>query len=240
MAPMGCGYGSEFHLLRYLGYHRRRLDDEIGKQIGGSVTEWLDFQFNIAQKLPKTDEKRPKLDCEWRGVDFLPNLERVWSAYWPQSGNIPNWDAVGRSSSEGEYLLVEAKAHTGEIRSDCGAKDAQGRGGLGKIKTALGDTIDAYGFESTPDDWLKGYYQYANRLACLHFLRQNSIPARLVFIYFVGDKWGGGKIGGKFPNCPKTAGDWDKHLHAMYKHLGLNGASELEKHVHKVFLPVAG
>jgi hypothetical protein len=240
MAAMGCGYGSEFHLLRYLGYHRQRLDEAIGKQIGGSATEWLDFRFKKTQQAPRKDGKRPKLDCEWKGVDFRPDLERAWSDFWPQTGNVPNWDAVGKSNAGAEYLLVEAKAHAGEISSSCSAKDGEGKGGLGKIRTTLSRTIDAYGFKATPDDWLKGYYQYANRLACLHFLRQNSISARLIFIYFIGDKWGGGKIGGKFPNCPKTSGEWDKHLHAMYLHLGLDGTSDFEQHVHKVFLPVAG
>lgn len=45
MGKMGNGYGSEFHLLRYLGYHRQELNRAIEKETGGLVTEWLDFAF---------------------------------------------------------------------------------------------------------------------------------------------------------------------------------------------------
>jgi hypothetical protein len=40
------GYGSERHLLRYLGYHRGALDAAI-KQAMGDIREieWFDFQF---------------------------------------------------------------------------------------------------------------------------------------------------------------------------------------------------
>lgn len=40
MGKMGNGYGSEFHLLRYLGYHRHDLNREVEKTTGGRVTTW--------------------------------------------------------------------------------------------------------------------------------------------------------------------------------------------------------
>jgi len=230
MGKMGYGYGSEFHLLRYLGYHRGKLNGEIEKATGRRVIEWLDFVFG-------GDEK---LDGEWKGVDFLGSASRVksaWLNFWPQSGNVPNWDAVGRleSNSEIEYLLVEAKAHVEELKSSCTAKDAKQKGGLGKIKDALTATIKASDSAVEVDRWLRLYYQYAH----LHFLIEHGIPTRLVFIYFCGDDWRGKTLSnGRPPICPKDANGWAAALQKMHDHLGLKGSSKLEGRIHKVFLHV--
>jgi hypothetical protein len=34
-------------------------------------------------------------------------------------------------------------------------------------------------------DWLKGYYQYCNRLTLLNFLIERNVGARLIFAYFM-------------------------------------------------------
>src|SRR5690242_4632849 len=99
MGRMGYGYGSEFHLLRYLGYHRSELNRAVEKQTGGRVIEWLDCAFGGSEKL----------DREWKGVDFVDSpldVKAAWVTFWPQTGNVPNWDAVGRleSNSGIEYL----------------------------------------------------------------------------------------------------------------------------------------
>lgn len=232
MGKMGNGYGSEFHLLRYLGYHRNELNRKVTEKTGGKVIEWCDFGFG-------GDEK---FDSERSGVDFLGSTSNVKSAYlnfWPQTGNVPNWDAVGLLGSDlgNELLLVEAKAHVEELRSSCAAKKA---GGLGMIRKALEATIEAIGFDAKVEDWLSPYYQYANRLAHLHFLLQNEVLARLVFIYFCGDNWRGNKLrNGKPPVCPKDESEWSAPLNEMYDHLGLHDRSKLEERVHKVFLDVS-
>ena len=231
MGKMGDWYGSEFHLLRYLGYHRRDLNSAVEKQIGGRVSEWLDFAF----------AGKGKLDKEWRGVDFVGSTQAVrsaWTKFWPQTGNVPNWDAVGRLELNAgvDYLLIEAKAHVEELQSSCSASK---RGGLDTIREALQATIKSNGFPAKVEDWLSPYYQYANRLAHLHFLLEHAIPAHLVFIYFCGDDWGGKTLNnGKRPNCPKNAQGWGTHLNRMYDRLGLRGQSKLEQSVHSVFLRV--
>ena len=234
MGNMGNGYGSEFHLLRYLGYHRSKLNGEVDKTTGGRVIEWLDSGFGGERKL----------DSEWKGVDFVDSpsgVKSAWLEFWPQSGNVPNWDAVGRLESNAgiEYLLVEAKAHVEELQSSCTAKGTERQGGLDKIKDALKTTISANGFAADVDRWLRPYYQYANRLAHLHFLVEHGVPARLVFIYFCGDNWDGKTLSnGKQPNCPKDTKGWAAPLQKMHGHLGLSGRSNLEERVHAVFLDV--
>ncbi len=231
MGQMGIGYGSEFHLLRYLGYHRNALSRGVEKQTGGRVIEWLDCAFGGQEKL----------DREWKGVDFVdsaPTVKAAWVKFWPQTGNVPNWDAVGllESKSSMEYLLVEAKAHVEELQSSCGATE---KGGLDAIKSALEVTIKANGLSRADvKSWLSPYYQYANRLAHLHFLLQHGILARLVFIYFCGDDWDDKKLNGKPPVCPRDAEEWATPLGKMHRHLGLSGRSKLEERVHSLFLNV--
>ena len=98
----------------------------------GEVSDWLDLAFG---------EK--KLDSEWKGMDFLgsaSNARTAWMKFWPQTGNVPNWDAVGllELNSRIEYLLVEAKAHVEELRSRCSATKS---GGLDMIRKTLDSTI---------------------------------------------------------------------------------------------------
>src|SRR5687767_942310 len=90
MAEMGIGYGSECHLLRYLGRHRDELNRRVSAVTGATSISWLDSPY---------DPEKTWLDGEWKGLDFLPANEqakKVWPTYWPQTGNQPNWDAVGR------------------------------------------------------------------------------------------------------------------------------------------------
>ena len=222
MPEIGYGYGSEWHLLRYLGRHRHALNHAIETATGGQVTGWLDYPFNPRKRM---------LDDEWKGLDFLPEdhpARIAWKEWWPQSGVAQNWDAIGKLSVNGEteWLLVEAKAHIAEIISSCGAKE---EGGLPRIRAALDETKQALGISSS-SDWLQSYYQYGNRLAVLHFLAKHNIPARLLFIYFCGDS---------NPNaeCPKDEAGWKKCLDKMYRHLGINDSTHKSK-VSKVFLGV--
>ena len=76
-------------------------------------------------------------------------------------------------------------------------------------------------------DWSKGYYQYANRLAHLHFLTSLGIEAYLVFTYFKDDN----SVKG-----PVNEQAWNLKLKPMYQHLGL-GSSWPTHHVYNVFLP---
>lgn len=233
MGIMGHGYGSEFHLLRYLGYHRRDLNRAIEQETGGRVLDWRDFGFHPRGKFPH-------LDAEWKGLEFLgPDMEAVkaaWAGFWPQTGNPPNWDAVGllELDSHTEFILAEAKAHASEINNDCGASE---EGGLPKIREALAQTVKANGFKADHEKWLNGFYQCANRLATLHFLLQHDVLSRLVFIYFTGDD---PTLYAKPVVCPKNEQEWDGHLQKMYDHLGMPGSGQLKRRVHRLFLPICG
>lgn len=174
MGKMGFGYGSQFHLLRYLGYHRAKLNRAVEEKAGGRVLDWLDFSFD-----PKA--RFPNLDSERKGLDFLdPDLPvtAVWKQFWPQIGNVPNWDAVGllQSESQVQYLLVEAKAHAAELKSDCSAR---ADGGLPKILEAFDSAIKAYGFNADPAQWLKGTISTLTDSLTFTFLYNTVFPRGL-------------------------------------------------------------
>lgn len=46
MSKIGYGYGSEWHLLRYLGYRRSLLNRSVVNCIAGDSVELLDFPFS--------------------------------------------------------------------------------------------------------------------------------------------------------------------------------------------------
>jgi hypothetical protein len=229
MGKIGYGYGSEWHLLRYLGYHRDELSGMVLKETGGEFITWLDFGY-------KQTAAPLNYDRELVGLDFIHDAEviRLWKAFWPQTGNAQNWDAVGKIEfgNHEEWLLVEAKAHLYEVVSHCGAKSENS---LDQIKLALEKTMrDFCDPPIKVENWLSPYYQYANRLAVLFFLMrevQPVIPARLLFIYFTGDQR-------KDEVCPKGKEEWQIVIEEMEERLGVNPVKELTQRVHHLFLPV--
>ncbi|MBN1684697.1 MAG: hypothetical protein JW855_04620, partial [Gammaproteobacteria bacterium] len=230
MGTIGRCYGSEWHLLRYLGRHRAYLNQQIIKQIGGEELSWLDFNFS-------NENKNCLRDSEWNGLDFItdPDVLRNWYAFWPTSGRSQNWDAVGKlrlANGTEEWLLVEAKAHLHEEKSRCGATSARS---IEKIKKALTETKAAFAAASTPlEIWYEKYYQYANRLAALYFLReicQPPVPVRLLYIYFLGDIF-------EDQHCPETREDWENTINKMENQLGIDRDCPLYARMSKLFLYV--
>jgi hypothetical protein len=149
--------------------------------------------------------------AEYRDAAFLerigrPDLAPKLRAFWPHRG--PQWDALARAHEGDTIVLVEGKAHARELISSCAAKSDRSRA---KIAAALDLARNAVGAAPTAD-WLNGYYQYANRLAHLYFLRREGVPAHLLSIYFCGDS----KVKG-----PATEAEWSAHLAQLRRHLGI-------------------
>lgn len=147
--------------------------------------------------------------AEYRDEDFLSRigLERLSSQlakFWPNRG--PQWDALA-SDDHGRVFLVEAKAHAAEMTSTCQA----GKESRARIVQACDAAKRVLGASPTAD-WLSGYYQYANRLAHLGFLREHNVDAWLVFLYFTGDADMKG---------PGTETAWAGPIRDAHTHLGL-------------------
>ena len=123
-------------------------------------------------------EYRDRAFLDLLGVD-TPN--RRLEEFWPRGG--PVWDGLARTSG-GRCLLVEAKANISEFDS---SPTAASEASLFRIKEAIEETR-AFLRVRSGADWTRCFYQYANRLAHLYFLRElNGIGAALVFVYFTGD-----------------------------------------------------
>jgi hypothetical protein len=131
-----------------------------------------------------------KQDCyaEYRDASFLENLglqqlTEQLAKFWPNNG--PQWDALGKTPAGEAFFLVEAKANVPESVSFCGAKDKKS---LNIISESLAETRQWLNCKEPRIDWKCGFYQYANRLAHLYFLREKAQKeAYLVFLYFIED-----------------------------------------------------
>jgi hypothetical protein len=229
MSKVGYGYGSEYHLLRYLGYQRGELNTKVDEATGGQLINWLDFPFSASPK--------SFYHAEWRGISFLRDdaraakVHEAWRAFWPQTGAAPSWDAVGVMNKRGAtaWLLVVAKSHLGELKSDCAA----GSKARPLIERALADTKEALDV-AAERDWASPYYRFCNRLAILRFLLEHGITADLLFLYFTGDEFA------RNPAivCPQSAAEWEPALAAMHESVGWPGNGTLAPHVHELFLPM--
>jgi hypothetical protein len=147
--------------------------------------------------------------AEYRDSRFLKKVKQEHlieklKSFWPRRG--PQWDALACDEA-GRIYLFEAKAHASEMRSSCKAGEAS----LNLIIKSIGEAIKTMG-TSPCSDWLNGYYQYANRLTHLHFLKQSSVDAYLVFLYFTCDNE---------MNGPRSSSEWAPLIDAANQKLGL-------------------
>jgi hypothetical protein len=100
---------------------------------------------------------------------------------------------------------------------------------LAKIRAAIERTKDAFG-AGTDFDWESPFYQYANRLAHLYFLRElNGLDAYLLFVYFADA-----------PDVPPaercTVEQWEGASRLVEKALGL-GSHRYRAHVKSLIVP---
>jgi hypothetical protein len=165
--------------------------------------------------------------AEYRDGAFLERigqsrLSPALSEFWPKRG--PQWDALGVAGAS--PVLVEAKAHLDELRSPSTAASAASRS---KIERAFATVQHALGISDGPV-WTARYYQYANRLAHLWWLRQNGVDAKLLLVGFVGDTTMRG------PSAPQA---WEQAYKMADAALGLSGPNELSPHVLHVYPDVS-
>ncbi len=147
----------------------------------------------------------------------LAGLSAALAEFWPASG--PQWDALGRANDA--VVLVEAKAHLDEFMSP-GTK--AGAASRARIEQAFATTRAA--LKTRPGvDWTEVFYQYANRLAHLYFLRQNRVDACLLFVDFINDADMAG---------PASAAEWEAAYRVADYALGLPKRHALSGFIHHI------
>ncbi len=165
--------GSRLQIQAYANVLTRDLNEGIARVF----PELLDVSW--VSPLAK-DWYKEYLDGEFLDTLGLSHLAGQLAAFWPRRG--PNWDALAVSGDS--VVLVEAKSYPAEARSRSGAST----GSLEWIKRSLLDTALWLGLNELPTTWWDGYYQGANRLAHLYFLREVcNVDAYLAFVNFVDD-----------------------------------------------------
>ncbi|MCT4555905.1 MAG: hypothetical protein N4A53_14550 [Pelagimonas sp.] len=193
--------------------------------------KWLQRAVNLSPqhlqptRLPQITWLSPLADddfAEYRDSAFLhrlelDHLENELNAFWPKRG--PQWDALGLTNQG--PVIVEAKAHVQEFLSP---PSQAGRASLEKIQRAF-EMVQSDLKISSPSDWARTFYQYANRLAHLWWLRDNGVDASLLFVSFIHDTDMKG---------PKDSETWEALFSAANHALGLTNCPALMKHVYHV------
>jgi hypothetical protein len=151
-------------------------------------------------------------------------LKPALAKMWPSRG--PRWDALGRTA-QGDILLVEAKAHVQEMCSSGTSASPKSRK---LIQTSLNRV--ARQLQARPDraPWSRFFYQLANRLAYLEFLRARNVKAWLVLVNFLNDSEMGG------PNTPET---WEAAYQVAMHVMGLRQDHRLSPYVIHVYPDVS-
>ena len=177
MAQIGYGYGSEFQLLRFLGHHRNVLEETIRKTIGIYHGNFYWFDFDFADR-----EKTISGDNEMCGLSFLeklvPNISSVCQEIKTYPWNFDKWqywDAV--FILDNVLYFVEAKAHKDELKS---GNKVHGGTHSKEILAFMKSQ-----FNCANENWLRDYYQFANRLSTISFLNSKDVICKLVNLYFV-------------------------------------------------------
>lgn len=159
--------------------------------------------------------------AEYRDGSFLDVLELGFlrgelKEFWPARG--PQWDALGLTS-KGDVILVEAKAHIREMCSPPTQANGESRR---KIEAAFDALEKGLGASENRADWTQHFYQIANRLAHLDFLRQRKVKAWLVFANFIGD----GEMNG-----PTSAEAWKSAEMVINSVMGIPKRNRLSRYI---------
>ena len=206
-----------------LKWIQRTINDH-SSLIDGELLPMLKGAHSIRWRSPlRQDDFAEYRDAAFLKQVDLGELSDALAQYWPQRG--PQWDALG-VSNRGDVLLVEAKAHVAEM---CSPATQASRTSRVKIEAALATTAQALHAKPRAA-WTDVFYQLANRLAHLKFLRNSEVPAWLILVNFIGDADMKG---------PRTAAEWDAAYRVVYHVMGIDMSAGLMKNVRHVYLDVS-
>lgn len=218
VVPAKADKGSQYWLQRAVCEQWDDLNAPLLARCAGAGTlVWLS---------PSADDQF----AEYRDAAFLarigkPELASELRKFWPDRG--PQWDGLATTDAN-HVILIEAKAHIGEF---CSPYSQASETSLAMIRAALDQTAKSLGVKASHlHNWAQHFYQYANRLAHLHWLREHNVDAKLALVGFIGDSEMKG---------PASHEAWDAAYRIADHVLGLSSSHKLSKHVIHVFPDVA-
>lgn len=209
--------GSQLQTQLYVNAATSAVDAAVLTALGLSSAHQIEWVSPIA----------PSEFAEFSDRRFLEALRRdelvhKLKEFWPRGG--PRWDAlaiVTQPDGSSGVLLAEGKSYPEEMIGGGAKASAASRA---KIAAAMAATQRRLGLPEDPEPWLGRYYQFANRLAHMIWLREQGVPAWLVHLCFVDD-----------PHAPTDEATWRSAIAPMHRELGLD-----ESHLNdvaEVFLP---
>ena len=216
--------GSQLQIQTYVNRRSECLNGAVARGIpelnaASAMIEWVSPL--------EADRFREYSDWKFLARLGLENYANELANFWPAGG--PVWDALARVVCPSNkaligVLLVEAKSRPTEFYSGgCGATALQS---VRQIDSALSDTQRWCGAEPG-SKWTGRLYQYANRLAHVHFFRNVlGINAWLTNVHILDD-----------PHSPTSLSDWETALPSIKRELGLSGGAP---YTIDVFLPACG
>ena len=212
--------GSQFWMQTLVEDHPEILQSALAPAL--RLRQGIDIIWHSPRTRDAYKEYRDGDSLRVAGIPSLP--VRSLESFWPRVG--PVWDAIG-STSDGESIFVEAKAHAAEVASP-GTK--AGEVSASRIRSSLAEARGFYAPESEAD-WSGTFYQYANRLAHHYLLHElNGLPSHLVFLYFVNARDMSG---------PASEAEWKSAIEVVHAALGLPHEMN-DPYVHEIFVDVAG
>jgi len=205
--------------------------NERPEQFESYFAEWPSLQLFRSEKplcwlVPKRPLCRKVRDGLWKLAE-LPGDSPQAAGWWPRRG--PVWDGVAVVAGGRGVLLVEAKSHLSELKSSGTMAEGERleliEESLRTLKKRFGVPVDS--------PWTKRYYQMANRLAYLWFMRDQGIDAWLLSVYFTGDYFepAGNRV------CPKDAAGWKHAINDAYDALELPSSHPLSEYTFTAFVP---
>lgn len=210
-------HGSQKDLQILANQHQDILNHELSKILNKTIKlEWLSPL--------KDDDYAEYVDQDFiNRLDINSRIIKPLNDFWPNGG--ANWDGLAKDNET--FFLIEAKAHISEqMIESTGATSIES---INLIKKSLEETKAFLDVKSDVSWCKENYYQYANRIAHLYYLREiNKIDAHLLFIYFLNDKTVTGKS--------ETKEDWKQAINDVYKKLELEKNNKLSDFIHNIFI----
>jgi hypothetical protein len=191
--------GSQLQVQLYVNRHQSTLDAALTDELRDLEGRTIDWRSPCPAR-----RYRELSDGRFLREVGLAHLTSSMADFWPRGG--PVWDAVGilGESARDGLVLLEGKNYPAEACSACrAAAPDSGR----KIEAALDQTRQALNARGEPVTWTEVYYQVANRLAWVDWLRRHHVPTWLAFLCFTDDHRHGATTRDEWENGMKTIHD---------------------------------
>jgi hypothetical protein len=165
-------------------------NEDVARRLSALAAPFAIIDSDHHRWMPRgfAEPKEPKLGD---ALSFLSDEHReAMTAWWlavRERANTPNWDIASTATINGTegLLLVEAKAHTAEIKTD--GKAAGGRAenhsrigaACREANAALNSVLPGWNL------WIGSHYQLCNRFAWAWKLASLGVPVVLVYLGFL-------------------------------------------------------